>query len=235
VKLDALLLCRDPVAVQTLCHALGSIGVSVEIFAGPEQALAQAKRKKFDTVIVDCDDVDGGLGLLKALHDGASSRRSIAIAILNRVTSMHDAFALGAHFVLEKPIAPDRALRSFRAAKGLMLAERRRYFRQPMQTTVFLSFGAVKDLRAASSNVSEGGMCLKLAEPLRPNTVVEVRFELPGKGEIKAEAEVAWGDSDGRCGLRFRAIPLAARHRLGDWLIAEAEKAGVNPALALCA
>ena len=229
-----MLLCRDPAAVQILRRVLESMEVSVEVCAGLEQALARARRKKFDTVIVDCDDVEGGPGLLKAVHEGASTKRAITIAILNRVTSMQDAFSLGAHFVLDKPIAPDRALRSLRAARGFMLAERRRYFRQPMQTIVFLSFGAVKDLRSAGTNVSEGGMCVRLAEPLHPSMVVEVRFELPGKGTIQAEAEVAWSDAEGRCGLRFRAVPSAAKHTLEAWLLAEAEKAGVNPSLALC-
>ncbi len=231
--LEALVLSSDVATLRPLHRVLAGMEFSVAVCARPEQAMAEAQRKKFDTVIIDCDDVEGGGGVLKALHDSPSSKHSIAVAVLNRVTSMHDAFVMGAHFVLDKPIMPERALRSLRAARGFMLAERRRYFRQPLNVPVFLSFGVVQDLRCLSSNVSEGGMCLRACEPLRVGTVLDLHFELPRESTIQAEAEVAWSEPDGRSGMRFRSLPSAGKRVLHGWLLEQATKIGLNPDLAL--
>jgi DNA-binding response OmpR family regulator len=61
---------------------------------------------KFDAVIVDCDDLSGGLALLQGLRNTPSNKNSVAFAILNgKRTTTQEAFGMGANFVLQKPIS----------------------------------------------------------------------------------------------------------------------------------
>ena len=92
---------------------------------------------KFDAVIVDCDDLNGGLALLQGLRNTPSNKNSVAFAVLNgKRTTTQEAFGMGANFVLQKPISSLNASRCFHAALNFMLKERRRYFRQPVKMTV---------------------------------------------------------------------------------------------------
>lgn len=233
MALQALLVCRDPEAVPAMRRLLEAMNVAVEVSTGPDEALGLLRSRKFDAIFVDCDDMHRGREVLQSVRSAASNKRTIAFALVNRLTTIHQAFDLGAHFVLDKPIVPDRAVRSLRAAQGFMLNERRRYFRYEVEVPVFLSFGAVRGLRCSSTNVSEGGILLRCPEPLLTSMLIELRFELPGAGEITAEAEIAWSDAEGRTGLRFRRVPLASRKQLEKWLARKSEEQGINPSFVL--
>ena len=92
---------------------------------------------KFDAVIVDCDDLSGGLAVLQGLRSTPSNKNSVAFAILNgKRTTTQEAFGMGANFVLQKPISTLNASRCFHAALNFMIKERRRYFRQPVKMQV---------------------------------------------------------------------------------------------------
>src|SRR5574340_981383 len=123
VALNSLLLSRDPEALRLFRRALGDVGIEVEVCTGSEAAQELLARQKFDTVIIDCDDLHGGTEVLKSLRKGISNKRVVALAILNGLTNMRSAFEMGAHFVLDKPLNLERIARSLRAAQGFMLAE----------------------------------------------------------------------------------------------------------------
>src|SRR5437870_3358721 len=94
--------------------------------------------EKFDAVIVDCDDLQGGLEVLQELRKGTSNRNSVAFAILNGKTTASQAFQMGANFVLQKPISPLNSMRCFNAALGFMYREQRRYFRHPVEMPIVI-------------------------------------------------------------------------------------------------
>ena len=220
MSLQSFLLSRDPEALAVMRRVLESVGIEVEVFTVPGEALKVLQEKKFDAVIVDCDDMDGSTEVLKAIRKVASNKSTIAFAIVNGITTVRDAFSMGANFVLDKPLTDERATRSLRAAHGLMVRERRRYFRQNLTVPVVLSFGSVKHCKAEISNLSEGGMAVHLkGQELGSNWSVKFRFELPESPDpIEGRGEFAWADASGHAGVRFLYIQPSQQEQLERWL-----------------
>src|SRR3954469_2398604 len=127
---QALLCSPDPQAVAALQRILNSSGVELEICTQAETGMCRLNQEKFDAVFVDCDDMPLGTDLLRELRKTPSNKKAIAFALLHGATDTKRAYALGANFTLDKPLTVDFTTRTLRAAVGLMLRERRRYFRQ---------------------------------------------------------------------------------------------------------
>jgi len=217
--LQSLLVCHDSGTVRVFRRALEDLGIAVEAAATAESALRLLDRSKFDTIIVDCDDVARGPEVLSSLKQSPSNKRAVVIAIINGATNMRAAFEMGAHFALDKPVSLERAVRSLRAAHGFMVTEQRRYFRHAVDTEGTLSFGVVKQLPCKITNISDGGMAVALSEQVTPGWVVEARFELPGIREVlEVKGEFAWSDGKGRAGIRFIFIPNSTKRVLNQWL-----------------
>jgi ActR/RegA family two-component response regulator len=217
--LQSLLLCRDPAILRIFRRALDELGVGIEVCTAAESALERLERNKFDSVIVDCDDVAGGQDVLIAIQKAPSNKRAIVLALISGTTTMRSAFEMGAHFALDKPVTMERATRAFRAAHGFMVAEQRRYFRHAVEGQAWLTFGAVKQLACKVTNISDGGMAVALTEPFAPGASVEVRFELPGLLErMEAKGECAWSDGKGNAGIRFVHVPNDGKRALARWL-----------------
>ena len=216
--MESLLVTRDPEVIRVLGPTLEKLAIEVEVCRGARSGNEIIQSEKFDAVIVDCDDLDGGLDVLQALRKCASNKSSVSFAILNG-TSTHKAFELGANFVLQKPLTPLSAQRCFSAAVGLMARGRRRYFRHAVELPVSLSFGVEKVVKVTTSNLSEGGMAIKFKGALPRATLTQVRFSLPGgTADIEPKAELAWADGSGRAGIRFLEIPRKSRQELENWL-----------------
>jgi CheY-like chemotaxis protein len=219
MALRTLLLSRDPDVLRVFRRALDDLAVEVEVCPRAEMAKGQLQQHKFDSVILDCDDIAMADEVLCSLQTASSNRRAIALALVNGITSMREAFAMGAHFVLEKPLTFERANRATRAAVGLMLSEQRRYFRCPVQIKVALTRAGFPPLSCVSSNLSEGGMALTAPENIPSIDPLDVRFTLPDMAEpIAAKGEIAWSDGKGNLGLRFIHLTQEGRRTLTKWL-----------------
>src|SRR5579864_3669658 len=166
MTLESLLLSQDPELVRVVRPTLEKLAIDVEICHEARAATEILISDKFDAIIIDCDDMVGGLEVLQGLRNTPSNRNSVTFAILNgKKTTTQDAFTMGANFVLQKPISSLNASRCFNAAVNFMIKERRRYFRQPVQMDVRAILGD-KQWKATSTNISEGGMALMVREAL---------------------------------------------------------------------
>src|SRR5581483_9777 len=190
-----------------------------------EMAKDQLQKNKFDSVILDCDDIAMADEVLCSLQTASSNRRAIALALVNGITSMREAFAMGAHFVLEKPLTFERANRATRAAVGLMISEQRRYFRYPLQIKVWVTRPGNPPMVCTSTNLSEGGMALTLPQSIPTTDPVDMKFTLPDMAEpIQAKGEIAWSNGSGTLGLRFIHLPPECRRTLTKWLAARTKE-----------
>jgi DNA-binding response OmpR family regulator len=219
MTLDSLLLSQDPDLVRVIRPTLEKLSIDVEICHEARAATDILISDKFDAIIVDCDDLSGGLAVLQGLRATPSNKNSVTFAVLNgKRTTTQEAFGMGANFVLQKPISTLNAVRCFHAALNFMLKERRRYFRQPvkMQVKVILEG---KTVSATSTNIREGGMALMLREALPKGATPRLTFSLPeANHHMDVESEVAWADVKGRAGLRFHNVPANDQERLEKWL-----------------
>lgn len=228
--LESLLLSRDPQVIRVLRPTLEKLSIDVEVCRGARSGNEILSSEKFDAVIVDCDDLHGGLDVLRGLRKGTSNRNSVAFAILNGATTTSQAFDLGANFVLQKPISPLNATRCFGAALGFMERERRRYFRHPVEIPVTIVFSQGQELKGTTSNISEGGMAVRFRGKLAKGGISKVSFTLPGTSTpMEPKAELAWADGAGRAGLRFLELPKGSRELFEAWLAEQARNLP-NPA-----
>jgi CheY-like chemotaxis protein len=225
MTLESLLLSSDSEVVRVLRPTLEKLSIEVEVCQEARKANEILLAEKFDAVIVDCDDLQGGLEVLQGLRATPSNRNSVTFALLNgKKTTTQEAFGMGVNFVLQKPISTLNASRCFHAALNFMVRERRRYYRQPvkMHVRVILSDKAVN---AISTNVSEGGIALILHQALPKGAAPRLQFTLPGsKVAMDLEAEVTWADIKGHAGLRFLNLPQSSQQLLEKWLDGQMEK-----------
>src|SRR6516164_11495279 len=138
MNLESLLVCRDPEVVRVLCPTLEKLSIEVEVSPAARSGTEMLSSSKFDAVIVDCDDLQGGAEVLRSLRQNASNKTSVSFAILNGKTTTQQAFEMGANFVLQKPVTTAGTLRCLNTAMSFMVREKRRYFRCPVQMPVVL-------------------------------------------------------------------------------------------------
>src|SRR5262252_2099804 len=208
MTLESLLLSQDTELLRVIRPTLEKLAIDVSVCQDARAGSDILISDKFDAVIVDCDDLSGGLALLQGLRNTPSNKNSVAFAVLNgKRTTTQEAFGMGANFVLQKPISTLNASRCFHAALNFMLKERRRYFRQPIKMEVQVILEG-KTLNATSTNLSEGGIALLLREALPKGATPHLKFALPDSSiRIEVEAEVAWADFKGLAGFRFHNVP----------------------------
>jgi len=225
MTLVSLLLSQDAEVVRVLRPTLEKLSIGVEICAEAKKASEILISEKFDAVIVDCDDLQGGHEVLECLRATPSNKNSVAFAVLNgKKTTTQEAFSMGVNFVLQKPISTLNAGRCFHAALSSMERERRRYFRQPVKMLVRVVLGD-KELKGTSTNISEGGMALLLHHALPKDARPRLQFTLPeSKLALDVETEIAWADLKGQVGLRFQNVPKSSQELLEKWLSQQMEQ-----------
>jgi len=224
MALQSLLLSRDDDVIRVLRRVLTDLEIEVEVCTGSDKAGEELARRKWDAIIIDCDDVNGAVDVLRTVRQNPSNKTSTTFAIINGITSVRNAFELGANLALEKPITADRAKHSFRAVHGMMLAERRRYYRHPVDVAVSLKFEDKEkntsfEVLATAINLSEGGMAVKLKSKA-PDTkaVATLHFMLPGtKTWIETRGTIAWADGENQAGIRFESPPFSVKEHLARW------------------
>ena len=219
MTLDSLLLSQDTDLVRVIRPTLEKLSIDVEICHEARAGADILISNKFDAVVVDCDDLNGGLAILQGLRQTPSNKNSVAFAILNgKRTTTKEAFSFGANFVLQKPISALNASRCFHAALNFMMKERRRYFRHPVKMQVKIVLGD-QIVQATSTNLSESGIALMLREALPKGATPRLQFMLPETAaRLEFEAEVVWADVKGRAGLRFHNVPATSQANLEKWL-----------------
>jgi len=219
MNLKSLLISQDAALLGVLRPTLEKIAVNVQVCPDSKPACDLLAKHKFDAVIVDCDDLQGGSDLLRALRMTQSNAHSVAFAVLNGKTSTQEAFRSGANFVLQKPLTPLNATRCFNAALNFMVRERRRYFRHPVEMSVRIILPNAPELNATSTNVSEGGMAIRLVGRLPKDAQAKLQFSLPGSNtSLELKGQIAWADGTGHAGVRFVEVPQSSQYQLDKWL-----------------
>jgi CheY-like chemotaxis protein len=219
MALLTLLLTRDTDVLRMLERVLQELGVGVLSTEELDEAAELLERRKFDGVIVDCEGLPGSRALVHGLRRANSNRTAVVFALSSKSVSVRELFELGANFALEKPLVGGRVLRCFRAARPLLVRERRRYFRCGLETVVEVEVGSSPSRSFTSVNLSEGGMALSVPQGLPVGTAVKVSFSLPDvTPAIIAKGEVLWNSLDGQTGLKLAEMSAASRLSLCTWL-----------------
>jgi DNA-binding response OmpR family regulator len=219
MNLNSLLISKDAYLVGVLRPALEKVSVDLEVCAEFERGKERLAKRKFDAVIIDCDDMQNGFELMRTLRGTQSNAKSVAFAVVNGRTTTQDAFQSGANFVLQKPLTPLHASRCFNAALNFMVRERRRYFRHPVDMRLRVSLSNGQEMSAAATNISEGGMAIRALGKIAKETIAHFRFTLPGVNvSLDIKGQVAWADATGQAGIRFVEVPQSVQYQIEKWL-----------------
>jgi DNA-binding response OmpR family regulator len=219
MDLESLLISRDSALVGVLRPALEKISVNLQVCPEIQPGSDLLIKRKFDAVIIDCDDLQHGVELLRGLRQTQSNAKSVSFAVLNGKTTTQQAFQFGANFVLQKPLTPLHASRCFNAALNFMVRERRRYFRHPLDMQLRIILPHNQEMTATATNLSEGGMAVRVLGKLPKDAKMEFRFTLPETNiSLELKGEVAWLDGTGHAGIRFVEVPQSSQYQLDHWL-----------------
>jgi CheY-like chemotaxis protein len=217
--LECLILTADPALLGDMRATLGARGLSLQFRQDSESAVELASRRHLDGLVVDCD-VSGGEQVLDLLRNGPANKQTLILAVVNRSVGERDAIELGADFALGKPVQHSRLHNILELAIPKMEREHRRYFRYQVDLPVRFRDTAGQSFVAGSiQNISEGGLAIKLAAPLKIKGVVIVEFDLPSVEPqlFHGKAEIVWSDSF-VMGLRFLYIEKDAATCFHSWL-----------------
>lgn len=217
--LECLIVTCDPTLLGHFQASLATDGASLHLRKDSASAIELASRRHLDGLMIDCDDVPGGTKTLAQVRSTPANKQTLIVALVNGSTSAEAALDLGASFVLSKPIQQTRLRSVLDIAVPKMEREHRRYFRYDVDLPVQFRNPLGQSFTARMKNVSEGGLAIKLVDPVRLKGVVMVEFELPSvePRTFHAKADVVWSDSL-VMGLRFLYIDKDSGVALQTWL-----------------
>ncbi len=223
-SLKLLIVEDDSASLDLMAEIFTSLNAEVCAVSDSERAADLVNREKFDGIFLDLEMPNmNGLDLARRIR-GSSWNKSVPIVIVtgrDDRRTMQDAFAIGATFFLQKPVDRQKLTGLFRAVRGTLLENRRRYTRVPLQTSVICSVGS-RTMQGAVWNLSSGGIQVEIGI-LQPRDSVTLSFRLPQSGiAIDAVGVVVWAKEQ-RQGIQFTKVSPQTQQAIQEF-IAEAEK-----------
>ena len=220
----ALLVSADPVTIHQFNHALKELSISSDVCQEVPAAVGLLNRQKFEAIIVDLQLGEQCGMILDEVHLSSSNRTAVTFGISNNNADTTAAFRKKSQFVFERPLSAESIHKTLKPAYGLILRERRRYFRCPVSIPVIIQRESRQEVRCSSVNVSGGGMALSTQVPLVPGEHVRVQFTLPDReAPVLAESTICWSKT-GHLGVRFVSISDDHKSELQAWLSQKLEQ-----------
>jgi len=217
-ELEFLLVSNDYPALTAISGGVKKYAAKLGVVPTAEAAREYLERKKIDGVFVDMR-ISGARELIEAVRKGASNAKAAIFACVQSSRETTGALNAGANFVLRAPLSVEAVALHITIAKEIMLRERRRYFRHPVNFAVTLKAGETEQ-QGRITNLSEGGMAIRGAKTLKHASTMEFWFDLDFAVEISGKGLVAWTNSEGMAGILFQTLHGMGRGHLGAWLTA---------------
>jgi CheY-like chemotaxis protein len=211
----ALVVCKDPPTRQLILESLHPLAILPEICEDGVVAAGLLDKQKFEAVIVDLLLGDEAVLVLRQLRLSRANSTAVTFAI---TTATQASARPDSTFVLQRPLSAAAINQTLRAAFGMMVRERRRYFRCPVAIPALLRARQPADLLCQTVNISEGGVAIKVPAILDSEFAL-LRFSLPGRtSQLFAETKVVWRGHGGLVGLQFESLAAPQKQELQEWL-----------------
>lgn len=227
MSLEALIISKDKTAVAAFRRVLQANSIRVNVSASAEAAHKELIGKAYDAVIIDCDDLDGGVNILHDIRQIENNRKAVVFTLLHGNTSSKDAYDMGSNFVLKKPLSASMISRTVQAGRGLIMSDRRRHFRCPVGAVAKLKYGRKPAIEGTVLNVSDSGMAVLIDAKETPSGKIKVNFQLPeatSSPSISGVCLIQWA-SAGKLGLRFIEMEPESKLELNRWLTRKIQSA----------
>jgi CheY-like chemotaxis protein len=218
------LVSADPVTIQQFSLALRELSISPDACQDAASAGLLLKRRKFDAVIIDLQLGEQSGLILDEVRLSASNRTAVSFGIGDNDAEATAAFRKKSQFVFERPLSPQSIHKTLKPAYGLILSERRRYFRCPVSIPVIIQRENRDDIRCNTVNISAGGMSLSTNVPLVPGESVRIQFTLPDhETPLLTGSMLCWSKA-GHLGVRFVSMSDKDKSELQVWLTQKLEE-----------
>ena len=209
MPLKVLVVEDDAATLELMREVLASLKAEVRAILDSTQAAVAINQERFDGIFVDLQmpGLDG-FELTRRIRESSWNKSAPIVVVTGHDDSktMKKAFEAGATLFLQKPVDRQRLTKLFRAARGRMFENRRRFVRIPLHTEVTCQVGD-QSFRGMSSNISQGGILFEAGRPLASGTTVRLSFKLPGTSlKIDLTGAVVRVDDKKRAGVRFTHI-----------------------------
>ncbi|HYL63025.1 MAG TPA: response regulator [Candidatus Methylomirabilis sp.] len=224
-ELEFLLVSDDYATLTAISGGVKKYGGKLAVVPTAEAARDYLERKRIDGVFVDMQ-IAGGQGLIEAVRRGPSNAKVAIFACLGSAKESTATLNAGANFLLRKPLNVDGVTLHLTIAKDVLLKERRRYFRHPVNLAVTFVVGG-NEQHARITNLSEGGMAVRWSKPLKHKASIDFAFELGLGAVIEGKGLAAWTSAEGMAGIQFHTLLGTSRANLESWLMAR-EQLAVN-------
>lgn len=216
--LEFVLVSSDYATMQAVSKAVRKIGAKFVLVPTAHEARECLNRRKVDGVFVDME-VPGALGLIESTRKGTSNNKAVIFACLLNARESTQILAVGANFLLRKPLTEDGVAMHIKISKDLLTREQRRYFRHPVNLAVTVKEGGLEQ-QGRITDLSGGGMAVRTAKPLKHGAVLDFAFELSLGVKISARGRVAWVNSEGMAGIVFQTLRGKGNDQMNAWLAA---------------
>jgi CheY-like chemotaxis protein len=218
----ALLVSADPVTIRDFSHALQELSISPDVCQEVATAVGLLNRRKFDAVIVDLQ-LGEQSGLILDEARSSPANQTAVTFLISSGDAKGNAFRKQSEFVFERPLSAESIRSTLKPAYGLILRERRRYFRCPVSVPVTILRQGMPEVPCHTVNISEGGMAVGTPVPLIAGEDVQVQFTLPDQERaLLAESKICWS-KPGRLGVRFVSLSKECKSELQGWLSGKLE------------
>jgi CheY-like chemotaxis protein len=215
MSFQALIASGEESLVQRFSVALGDIGVNLQSFSHTGRALSVLSSHRFEAVLLDCD-LEGGMDLVEVVREHPINERTLVLAFVTGSEDARSASRLGANFVVPKPINWELAKRTLRAAKTMIIRERRRQIRETVHVPATIRLED-RVLDCTISDLSEGGLALRTPAIIPSESSVVLNFTLPGSAHIICKGKIAWSTSK-QAGVEFTYLPPESGRYILAWL-----------------
>jgi len=222
---NVLIVSPDLTAVGQISEVLREHALSVNTIPSTAVAVDRLHHHKFEAVVIDWALEHQAVTCLHQLRTSPMNRTAIAFALTRGSEETTTALRAGFSFVLERPLSTESIAHTIKVAYGLIVRERRRYFRYPVIVPVVLSRKNTPEVFGRTVNVSENGVAINCSAPLVRDSEGRVQFTLPDPSlQITAEAKVCWHDELGNSGLQFLFMTADLASHLQTWLARKLEE-----------
>ena len=226
VSLEFILVSNDYPTLTAVSASVKQLGATLTFAPNAESARSSIERRKIDAVFVD-NEISGALELIESIRKGTSNSKAVIFVCVadSRATTL--ALSAGANFVLKKPVTAEGVTLHLTIAKDLMMSERRRYFRHPVNLHVLLKDEHGQQ-HGKMTDLGEGGMAVRTATPLKQSSPVEFAFDLSFGASLTGKGQIAWTNTEGMAGIIFRFFHGTGQDQLRAWLNAREQLAPKN-------
>jgi hypothetical protein len=202
-----------------IVESLRPLAIRPEICEEGLRASVLLGRQKFEAVIVDLRLGDEATLIMEQVRLSRANRTAVTFTISTGTGAEKSGVRPESTFVLQRPLFAASVNQTLRAAFGLVVRERRRYFRCPIAVPAFIRAREPEEFLCQTVNISEGGVAISTRTMPDSAVPAAVRFSLPERSsQLFAETKVCWRGQQGLVGLEFQSLASPQKAELQEWL-----------------